>query len=59
MKRLLALLPLLLLPGCVSVPLPPSGEKMGSFGRLEVGIRYFPPLKIDWFDPQIPNLKDK
>lgn len=59
MKRLLALLPLLLLPACVSVPLPPSGEKMGSLGRVEVGIRYFPPVKIDWFDPQIPSLKDK
>lgn len=39
MKRLLALLPLLLLPACVSVPLPP--------------------VNIDWFDPQIPSLKDK
>ena len=59
MKRLLALLPLLLLTGCVSVPLPPSGEKMGRLGRVEVGIRYFPPVNIDWFNPQIPSLKDK
>ena len=57
MKRLLALLPLLLLPACVSIPLPPSGDKMGNLGRVEVGIRYFPPVNIDWFNPQ--NLKDK
>lgn len=59
MKRLLLLLPLLLLPACVSVPLPPSGEKIGSLGRVEVGIRYFPPVMIDWFNPQISSLKDK
>ena len=55
----LALLPLLLLPACVSISLPPSGDKMGNLGRVEVGIRYFPPINIDWFNPHIPNLKDK
>lgn len=59
MKHLLALLPLLILPACVSVPLPPSGDKIGSLGRVEVGIRYFPPVTIDWFNPVLPTLKDK
>lgn len=59
MIRLSPLLLLLLLPACVSVPLPPSGEKIGSLGRLEVGVRYFPPLQMDWFNPEIPSLKDK
>lgn len=59
MKRFFALLLPLLLPSCVSLPLPPSGEKSGSLGRLETGVRYFPPVNLDWFNPEIPTLKDK
>lgn len=47
MKSVAAIL-LLLLPGCVSIPLPPTGEGAGEWGRLEVAVRYIPNLSAAW-----------
>ena len=42
---------LLLLPGCVSFPIPPTGEDMGKYGRIEIKISYVPNIQtmIDRF----------
>ena len=44
MKPLLAILTLALLPGCVSIPVPPFGERIGEYGhlKLSVNIQYLP-----------------
>lgn len=39
---------LLLLPGCVSIPLPPAGDHVGEYGRLEIMVRYVPNLSTAW-----------
>jgi hypothetical protein len=38
----------LALAGCVSIPLPPTGENAGEWGRLEVAVRYIPNLSAAW-----------
>jgi hypothetical protein len=44
MKPLAALLALTLLPGCVTIPIPPFGESRGALGDLKVSIavQYYP-----------------
>ena len=41
----------LLLPGCVSFPIPPTGEDLGKYGRIEIKITYVPNVQtmIDRF----------
>jgi hypothetical protein len=41
----------LLLPGCVSFPIPPTGEDLGKYGRIEIRITYVPNMQtmIDRF----------
>lgn len=59
MKFLVAVT-VLLLSGCLSVPIPPTGERMGDYGRIEVGlkVKYFPPdTQLDWFNPVVPQPK--
>ena len=51
---------LVLLSGCISVPIPPTGDHMGGYGRIEVGLKfkYFPPdTRLDWFNPVVPQPK--
>jgi hypothetical protein len=64
--KILLLILLLLIGGCVSVPIPPSGDNAGKYGhiKLSVKIQYLPATEpeIDWFNPIIPQpklLKDK
>ena len=38
MKPLAALLALTLLPGCVTIPIPPWGEQRGNLGDLKVSV---------------------
>jgi hypothetical protein len=45
MKTLL-LIPLLLITGCVSVPIPPFGDQIGEMGTLKVS------LKVDYLPKQ-------
>jgi hypothetical protein len=33
---------LLLLSGCVSIPLPPMGENSGDYGHIDISVRYRP-----------------
>jgi hypothetical protein len=44
MKPLAALLALTLLPGCVTIPIPPWGEQRGNLGdlKLSVSVAYLP-----------------
>lgn len=38
------------LTSCIVVPIPPKGDDIGRFGRLQIGISYFPPEpKLEWF----------
>lgn len=39
--------------GCVSFPIPPTGEDMGKYGRIEIKISYVPNIQtmIDRFRP--------
>lgn len=41
----------ILLTGCVSFPIPPTGEDMGKYGRIEIKISYVPNVQtmIDRF----------
>lgn len=59
--RAFLILVVFLMSGCVSVPLPPTGDRMGDYGRIEVGLKfkYFPPnnTKLDWFNPIVPQPK--
>jgi hypothetical protein len=48
------------LTSCISIPIPPTGDKIGDYGsiQLSVRIKYFPPQqKLDWFNPIIPQPK--
>lgn len=49
MKYLLLLV--VLLTGCVSFPIPPTGPDMGKYGRIEIKISYVPNVQtmIDRF----------
>ena len=50
----------LALTSCVSVPIPPIGDKIGEYGKVQisVNVKYLPPEKqIDWFNPIIPQPK--
>jgi hypothetical protein len=59
MRILFTLFVCLALTSCISIPIPPSGDKMGDYGRVEIGIkiRYIPNDKLDWFNPIIPQPK--
>ena len=59
MRILLTLIVCLALTSCISIPIPPSGDKMGDYGRVEIGIkiRYIPNDQLDWFNPIIPQPK--
>lgn len=59
MKFLLAILLATILCSCVNIPIPPTGDKMGDYGRVEIGIkiRYIPNDQLDWFNPIIPQPK--
>jgi hypothetical protein len=46
--RLLAAAAALALAGCVSIPLPPAGDHVGEYGRLEIMVRYVPNLSTAW-----------
>jgi hypothetical protein len=50
----------LALTSCVSVPIPPVGDNMGQYGKVQisVNVKYLPPeQQIDWFNPIIPQPK--
>jgi len=59
MRILLTLFVCLALTSCISIPIPPSGDKMGDYGRVEIviKIRYIPNYQLDWFNPIIPQPK--
>ena len=59
MKIILTFIVSALLTSCVSIPIPPSGDKMGDYGRVQISlkIRYIPNDPIDWFNPIIPEPK--
>ena len=45
------------LTSCIVVPIPPKGDNIGMFGRLQIGISYFPPEpKLEWFKQTTPTL---
>jgi hypothetical protein len=58
-KKLLVFFALIFSTGCISIPIPPTGDRMGDFGRIQlsVSIKYFPQQKLDWFNPIIPQPK--
>lgn len=63
MKTKLPLLSFLLLVagGCVSVPIPPTGDHVGELGYVKVSLKfqYLPSEQpnLDWFNPIIPQPK--
>lgn len=58
MKKLLAIIPVMLLSGCLTIPIPPVGEQAGQFGTLKIGVEYIAGEKTA---PYInsPTLRDK
>ena len=48
-----------MLSSCISFPIPPSGEKMGDYGTLVIGLKinYIPTNNLDWFNPIVPQPK--
>jgi len=40
MKTLLAIIPVMLLSGCLTIPIPPVGEEVGQYGVLKIGVEY-------------------
>jgi hypothetical protein len=54
MKALL-LIPLLLIAGCVSVPIPPFGENVGNMGDLKISIavKYVPKFAQTTSSPEL------
>jgi len=59
-KKLAILTILLLIVGCISVPIPPVGDKIGDYGKIQISlaVKYIQPEKeIDWFNPIIPQPK--
>jgi hypothetical protein len=58
MRILFTLFVCLALTSCISIPIPPSGDKMGDYGRVEIGIKIkYIPNEIDWFNPVLPQPK--
>jgi len=57
-KMILALIPVALLSGCLTIPIPPVGEQVGQYGTLKIGVEYVAGEKTA---PYIntPTLKDK
>ena len=56
------LLPVLLaIAGCVSVPIPPTGDHMGEYGNIKISLKfqYIPAVQpnLDWFNPVVPQPK--
>ena len=56
------LLPVLLVfAGCVSVPIPPTGDHMGEYGNIKISLKfqYIPAVQpnLDWFNPVVPQPK--
>jgi hypothetical protein len=49
------------LTGCVSVPIPPTGDKAGDLGYIKISLKfqYLPKTQpdINWFNPIIPQPK--
>ena len=47
--------------GCVSVPIPPTGDNMGKYGNVKISLKfqYLPaePVNMEWFNPIIPQPK--
>jgi hypothetical protein len=44
------------LQGCVVFPIPPNGENIGKFGKIQFGFSYIPPKpSLDWFK-ELPEL---
>jgi len=47
--------------GCVSVPIPPTGDRIGEYGNVKISLKfqYIPaePVNMDWFNPVIPQPK--
>ena len=45
---------------CVSIPIPPTGNDIGKYGKVKisVNVKYIhPEQEIDWFNPIIPQPK--
>ena len=61
MKTNLLLILVLLVTGCVSVPIPPAGDHVGELGNVKISLKfqYFPaePPNLDWFNPIVPQPK--
>lgn len=61
MKAALLLPVLLVIAGCVSVPIPPTGDHMGEYGSIKISLKfqYIPAVQpnLDWFNPVIPQPK--
>jgi hypothetical protein len=45
MKTLLAIIPVMLLSGCLTIPIPPVGEEVGQYGVLKIGVEYVAGVK--------------
>jgi len=49
------------LTGCVSVPIPPAGDKVGELGHIKISLKFqyisATQPDIDWFNPLIPQPK--
>ena len=60
MNKLL-LLYILVVAGCVSVPIPPAGDRVGELGYVKVSLKfqYLPAEQpnFDWFNPIVPQPK--
>jgi len=61
MKTALLLTVLLVIAGCVSVPIPPTGDRMGEYGNIKISLKfqYIPAVQpnLDWFNPVVPQPK--
>ena len=61
MKAALLLPVLLVIAGCVSVPIPPTGDHIGEYGSIKISLKfqYIPAVQpnLDWFNPVVPQPK--
>ena len=61
MKAALLLPVLLGIAGCVSVPIPPTGDHIGEYGNIKISLKfqYIPAVQpnLDWFNPVVPQPK--
>ena len=59
--KLLLLSTLLVIAGCVSVPIPPAGDHVGELGYVKISLKfqYLPAVQpnLDWFNPVVPQPK--